>query len=52
MERKAMEAERTSVKYKQVEFMADKIGQVLMPLFPELLNGACLPKSLRTAVKA
>ena len=27
MERKAVEAERTSVKYKQVEFMSDKIGQ-------------------------
>ena len=28
MERKAMEAEWASVKYKQVEFLADKIGQV------------------------
>jgi ribonuclease R len=28
MERRAMEAERTSVKYKQVEFMSDKIGMV------------------------
>jgi ribonuclease R len=26
-ERKAAEAERSSIKYKQVEFMADKIGQ-------------------------
>ena len=28
MERLATEAERASVKYKQVEFMSDKIGQV------------------------
>ncbi|MBE0641207.1 MAG: S1 RNA-binding domain-containing protein, partial [Bacteroidales bacterium] len=28
MERKAAEAERESVKYKQAEFMLDKIGQV------------------------
>lgn len=28
MERKAMNAERESIKYKQVEFMADKIGRV------------------------
>jgi ribonuclease R len=28
MERKAMEAEWASIKYKQVEFLADKIGQV------------------------
>ncbi len=28
MERVAMEAERASIKYKQVEFMADKIGKV------------------------
>ena len=27
MERRAVEAERTSVKYKQVEFMSDKVGQ-------------------------
>ena len=28
MERRAMEAERASIKYKQVEFMSDKIGQI------------------------
>jgi ribonuclease R len=28
MERKAIEAERASIKYKQVEFMQDKVGQV------------------------
>ncbi len=28
MERKAMEAERASIKYKQIEFIKDKIGQV------------------------
>ena len=28
MERRAIEAERASIKYKQVEFMQDKIGQV------------------------
>jgi len=27
MERRAVEAERTSIKYKQVEFMSDKVGQ-------------------------
>ena len=28
MEQKATEAERTSIKYKQAEYLADKIGQV------------------------
>ncbi len=28
MERRAMEAERASIKYKQVEFMTDKVGQI------------------------
>ncbi len=28
MERKAMEAEWASIKYKQVEFLADKIGEI------------------------
>jgi ribonuclease R len=50
MERKAMEAERTSVKYKQVEFMADKIGQVFdavisgvteWGLFAEIIENGC-----------
>jgi len=35
MERKAVEAERTSVKYKQAEFLSDKIGQE----FPALISG-------------
>ena len=35
MEKKAAEAERTSVKYKQAEFLSDKIGQV----FPALVSG-------------
>ena len=35
MERKAADAERTSVKYKQAEFLADKLGQV----FPALISG-------------
>ena len=35
MERKAAEAERTSVKYKQAEFLADKIGHE----FPALVSG-------------
>ncbi len=35
MERKAVEAERASIKYKQAEFMADKIGQV----FDGLISG-------------
>ena len=35
MERKAAEAERTSIKYKQAEFLSDKIGQV----FPALISG-------------
>lgn len=35
MERKAAEAERTSVKYKQAEFLSDKIGQE----FPALISG-------------
>lgn len=50
MERKAMEAERTSVKYKQVEFMADKVGQVFdavisgvteWGLFAEIIENGC-----------
>lgn len=35
MERKAVEAERTSVKYKQAEFLSDKIGE----RFPALISG-------------
>jgi len=35
MENKATDAERTSVKYKQAEFLADKLGQV----FPALISG-------------
>lgn len=50
MERKAMEAERTSVKYKQVEFMADKTGKVFdavisgvteWGLFAEIIENGC-----------
>ena len=35
MERKAVEAERASVKYKQAEYLSDKIGQT----FPGLISG-------------
>lgn len=35
MEKKAADAERTSVKYKQAEFLSDKIGQE----FPALISG-------------
>ena len=35
MERKAVEAERASVKYKQAEYLSDKIGQV----FPGVISG-------------
>ena len=35
MEKKAADAERSSVKYKQAEFLSDKIGQV----FPALVSG-------------
>ncbi len=35
MEKKAADAERTSVKYKQAEFLSDKLGQV----FPALISG-------------
>ena len=35
MEKKAADAERTSVKYKQAEFLADKLGQI----FPALISG-------------
>ena len=35
MEKKAADAERTSVKYKQAEFLADKLGQA----FPALISG-------------
>ena len=35
MEKKAADAERTSVKYKQAEYLADKLGQV----FPAFISG-------------
>lgn len=35
MEKRAEQAERTSVKYKQAEFLSDKLGQV----FPALISG-------------
>ncbi len=35
MEKKAADAERSSVKYKQAEFLADKVGQT----FPALISG-------------
>ncbi|MCR5424330.1 MAG: ribonuclease R [Bacteroidales bacterium] len=35
MEKKAADAERSSVKYKQAEFLSDKVGQV----FPALISG-------------
>ncbi|MCR4659264.1 MAG: ribonuclease R [Bacteroidales bacterium] len=35
MEKRAADAERASIKYKQAEFLADKIGQV----FPALISG-------------
>ncbi|MBO4307529.1 MAG: ribonuclease R [Bacteroidales bacterium] len=35
MEKKAADAERTSVKYKQAEFLSDKVGKV----FPALISG-------------
>ena len=35
MEKKAADAERTSVKYKQAEYLADKLGQI----FPALISG-------------
>ena len=35
MEKKAADAERSSVKYKQAEYLADKLGQV----FPALISG-------------
>lgn len=50
MEVKATEAERASIKYKQVEFMSDKIGQVFtgvisgvagFGLFVELIDSKC-----------
>ncbi|MBO4645342.1 MAG: ribonuclease R [Bacteroidales bacterium] len=37
MEQKATEAERSSVKYKQAEYMADKVGQV----FDATVSGIC-----------
>ena len=37
MEQKATEAERTSVKYKQAEFLSDKVGQV----FDATVSGIC-----------
>ena len=37
MEQKATEAERTSIKYKQAEFLSDKVGQV----FEATVSGIC-----------
>jgi ribonuclease R len=50
MERKAMNAERASIKYKQVEFLSDKIGEVFMGvisgitewgIYVELVDNKC-----------
>ncbi|MEJ2596548.1 MAG: S1 RNA-binding domain-containing protein, partial [bacterium] len=50
MERRAVEAERASVKYKQVEFMQDKVGQTFdgvvsgltdWGLYIEILENKC-----------
>ncbi|MDD2965275.1 MAG: ribonuclease R [Bacteroidales bacterium] len=50
MERKAMEAERASVKYKQAEFLIDKLGQVFEArisgvskwgIFAEIIGNKC-----------
>ncbi len=38
MEKRALEAERASIKYKQVEFMKDKVGQVFDAIISGLTN--------------
>lgn len=38
MERKAMDAERASIKYKQVEYMKDKVGQTFKGIISGLTN--------------
>jgi len=38
MERRAMDAERASIKYKQVEFMRDKVGQAFRGIISGLTN--------------
>lgn len=38
MERRAMEAERASIKYKQVEYMKDKVGQTFKGIISGLTN--------------
>ena len=52
MEKRAAEAERASIKYKQVEFLSSRIGETFTGLVNGTIGKACLWSWTATSAKA